>query len=119
MNEKLVAKVRALFGRGWEKPDPTPVAPPVGFVHQPSLHERIRDAVLMEMRQRGEAGGFETPEEADDFDVDEDLFPASPHEIGEIDAPTPPAPRPPASSAPSQPAGPVPSPAPSTPPVAG
>lgn len=58
-----------------------PMAPPVGYVRQPSIAERIRDMVRSEhLRIAAEAAGQETFEEADDFEVGEDFDPHSPFE---------------------------------------
>lgn len=66
---------------GQEKPDPVPVAPPVGFVKQPSLAEQIRDMVRSERLAREVAeSGYETFEESEDFDVGDDYDPRSPFE---------------------------------------
>lgn len=66
---------------GAEVNDPTPVAPPVGYVRQPPLHEQIRDMVRSErMRQAAEEMGAETFEEADDFNVGDDYDPQTPYE---------------------------------------
>lgn len=68
--------------RGHEVPDPTPVAAAVGFRPGPTLREQIREMVQSErLRQEAIAAGFETLEEADDFDIDDDPFPASDHEL--------------------------------------
>lgn len=62
-------------------PDPTPVAPPLGYTRQPSITERIREMVRSEhLRQAAEAAGVETFEEANDFEVGDDFDPASPYE---------------------------------------
>lgn len=67
--------------RRYEFPDPTPVAPPVGYTKQPSMVEHIRNMVRSEMlRQAAEASELESFEEADDFDVGDDFDPTSPHE---------------------------------------
>lgn len=67
--------------RGREKPDGTPVAPPVGYVKQPSLAEQIRNMVRSErLRQEAESAGFESFEDADDFEVGDDYEPSSPYE---------------------------------------
>lgn len=67
--------------RGREIPSPLPMAPPVGFVRQPSLSEQIRAMVRSEkLRQEAEAAGAETFEEADDFDIGDDFEPSSPYE---------------------------------------
>lgn len=62
-------------------PDPTPVAPPVGYVRQPSMTERIREMIRNERLQAElAAAGAETFDEADDFDVGDDYDPKSPYE---------------------------------------
>lgn len=67
--------------KGQEVPDPTPMAPPVGYVKQQSLAEQIREMVRSEkLRMEVEAQGLETFEEADDFDVGDDYDPLSPYE---------------------------------------
>lgn len=72
---------RRLTEDGQEILDPTPVAPPVGFVRQPSLAEQIRQMVRSEkLALEAEAAGFETFEEADDFNVGDDYDPRSPFE---------------------------------------
>lgn len=59
------------FGR--ELPDPTPVAPPVGYIKQEPLHVQIARMVRSQMlADEAKAAGAETFEEADDFDVDDD-----------------------------------------------
>lgn len=66
---------------GHERPDPTPVAPPVGHNRQPSLAEQIRSMVVSErLKQEAAAAGAETFEEADDFEVGDDYDPTSPYE---------------------------------------
>lgn len=58
-----------------------PVAPPVGYKKQPSMVDHIRGLVRSEhLRWAAEAGGAETFEEADDFDIGDDLDPTSPYE---------------------------------------
>jgi len=67
--------------QGYEKPSGIPVAPPVGYVQQPSLSERIREMVRgHNLAEEVRAAGFETFEEADDFDVGDDYEPSSPYE---------------------------------------
>lgn len=76
-----------LDARGREKPDPTPIAPPIGYKRQPSLAEQIRNMVRSErLAMEAQAAGYETFEEADDFDTGEDLDPRSPYEV-EFDPP--------------------------------
>lgn len=78
--EKLASKGLTSDG-GALIPDPTPIAPPVGYVRQPSITERIRDMVRSErLRAEVEAAGAETFEESEDFDVGDDFDPQSPYE---------------------------------------
>lgn len=66
---------------GRELMDPTPIAPPIGYKKSPSIAEQIRAMVRSEkLRQEAEAEGYETFEEADDFDVGDDFDPKSPYE---------------------------------------
>lgn len=65
---------------GAEIPDPRPMAPPVGFKRQPPLHERIRAMVQHEFELARARQEVESPAEADDFDVDDDVDPDSPYE---------------------------------------
>lgn len=67
---------------GAEIPDPTPMEPPINYVKQPSLASQIRDMVRSEaLRQAAEAQGYETFEEADDFEIeDEPDLAATPYE---------------------------------------
>lgn len=68
-------------GQRGERLDPTPMAPPVGFVKQPSMFEQMRAMMRQEhLRLALEAEGLESPDEADDFDVDDDFDPRSPFE---------------------------------------
>lgn len=108
---------------GLETPDPTPVAPPVGYIKQPSMFQQMRDLIRSErLAAIAESQGAETFEQADDFDVGEDYDPTSPYEE-HFDPPGPPpeAPLAPAQApTPVPPAdGPVtPAPAPAAPPPA-
>lgn len=112
---------------GREIPDPTPMAPPVGYKKQPSMVDHIRSMVRSELlRQSVAAEGLETFEEAEDFDVGDDYDPTTPYEA--VFDPPPPAPEtPPAApaAAPSAPPaappsdGPAAPTAPSAPPAGG
>lgn len=63
-------------------PDPTPIATPAKALVKPGLAEQVRQLVHSEqMRAAAESAGFETPEEADDFNVGDDYEPDSPYEI--------------------------------------
>lgn len=77
---KLKKRGQDMFGR--EVPDPVPVAPPVGFNRQPTMVEHIRHLVRSEaLRQAAEAAGAESFDEADDFEVADDIHPVSPYEV--------------------------------------
>ena len=74
---------------GHELLDPTPMAPPIGYKPQPSMVEIIRAQIRSEqLAKEAEDAGFETFEEADDFEVDDDYDPSSPYE--EMFDPAPP-----------------------------
>lgn len=86
---EMRAAEKLLDPLGRELVDETPMAPPVGYNPQPTLVEQMRMMIQGErMRLAAMEGGFETFEEADDFDLDEDPFPRSPHE-DEFDQPLP------------------------------
>lgn len=71
----------SLFKDGKEYPDPTPMAPPIGFIKQPTLAETMRQMILGEaLKRHAREQGAETFEEADDFDVGDDFDPSSPYE---------------------------------------
>jgi len=65
---------------GREKPDPTPLAPPIGYVKQPHLWEQMREMVRHQLSEAAVDSGRESFEEADDFDVGDDYDPTSPYE---------------------------------------
>lgn len=66
---------------GAEIGDPIPMAPPLGYQKEPSLSEKIRAMVRGEhVRLAALQAGAETFEEADDFDVGEDVDPSTPYE---------------------------------------
>lgn len=57
------------------------MAPPIGFKPAPSLADQIREMVRSERLAREVAeAGFETFEEADDFDIGDDFDPSTPYE---------------------------------------
>lgn len=76
----LNKKGQPLNDRGELLPDPTPMAPPIGYKPQPSMMQLIRDQVLLASKEAA-AAGFETEEEADDFDVGDEPEITSPYEI--------------------------------------
>lgn len=66
-------KSRGLAADGSQVPDPTPLAPPVGYKKQPSMVEIVRDMVRSErLKHEAEASGHETFEESEDFDIGDD-----------------------------------------------
>lgn len=72
----LVEYVAKLKARGVDPetgvpvPDPTPLAPPIGYKKHPSMVEIVRDMVRSErLAQEAAASGHETFEESEDFDV--------------------------------------------------
>lgn len=79
-----------LDNMGRECPNPVPVAPPVGFIKQPSMVEHMRSMVRDELLRRElVAQGVETFEESDDFEIDDDpIDPSTPYE--EVFDPSPP-----------------------------
>lgn len=67
---------------GKEYPDPVPMAPPVGYTPPPDILTMIRQVVRNEqvLRLQDEAG-FDTFDEAEDFEVeDSDFDPHTPYE---------------------------------------
>lgn len=65
--------------RYYEHPDPTPMAPPIGYVKQPSMIEVVRSQIEAH-NARVAAEEVETFEEGEDFDVGDDYDPSSPWE---------------------------------------
>lgn len=62
-----------LNDKGQEVLDNTPISIPVPFTRPEPLHLRIRRMILLAQREAGE--GYETEEEANDFDVPDDPNP--------------------------------------------
>lgn len=90
-------------GSGHELVSPLPMAPPVGYKKTPSLSDQIREMVRSErLAQAAAEQGFETFEEADDFEIG-DFDPSSPYEI-DFDPVPEPAPAQPAPTVPEAPA---------------
>lgn len=92
---------RRLTTDGKEIPDPTPMAPPVGFTRQPTLRDQIREMIASErLRAEAEAAGYESFDESDDFDIpDEPGLPVTPYDVEVAPPdyefePNPPAPEP-------------------------
>lgn len=70
--------------KGREVVDPTPIAPPVGYKRPPTLVEQLRNMIRSDaLAREAAAAGYETFEEADDFDIaDDPIDPKTPYEIG-------------------------------------
>lgn len=86
---------------GRELPDQRPVEWPANIKRPLSLQEEIQRFVRVEMAQRAADYGFETFEEADDFNVEDEEDFVSPYEMTELQedaamtsAATPPPPSP-------------------------
>lgn len=58
---------------GREIPDPRPMAVPFGWDRPLTLAEQIKRMVRVELSREAAANELESFEEADDFDVDEDM----------------------------------------------
>jgi len=72
-------QARYLDEHGREKPNPTPMAPPIGYRRQPTIAEQMRQMIQLASLEAAQAGA-ETEEEANDFDVGEDMEPNPPYE---------------------------------------
>lgn len=64
--------------------DPTPVEIPVGVIRPESLESIMARMINERFSQMAEEKGLETFEEADDFDIDDDL-PKTPYEMVDLD----------------------------------
>lgn len=70
----------ALDENGHEVGDPTPIAMPAGFKRPETLAEQVQRLVRTTISTEAAAQGDETFDEADDFDVDDEVDPSSPYE---------------------------------------
>lgn len=64
---------------GWEVPDQTPVAVPA-YIKKYDQRDTIKELIRQALSQEAQDAGYETFEEADDFDVGDDYDPSSPYE---------------------------------------
>jgi len=64
---------------GREKPNPVPLQPAVGYKRQPTIAEQMR-MMIRQASVEAAMAGAESEEEANDFDVGEDMEPHSPWE---------------------------------------
>lgn len=67
--------------RGEELPDPTPVEVPAGFKEPESLQSMIARLVRTHVSAAAERHGFETVDEANDFEVPDEEFPETKYEV--------------------------------------
>lgn len=76
-----VSSVLTPDGR-FEVPDPVPMEPPIGYTQPPDIMDMIKQMVRHELFNKAlEAEGYETFEEADDFDIEDDpIDPLTPYE---------------------------------------
>lgn len=73
--------IEVLNDKGWEVPDPKPMAIPGGFQRPATMEERLLRFIRHEVSQAAKDKNYETFEEADDFDVGDDFDPQSPYEV--------------------------------------
>lgn len=67
-----------------EMPDQRPVEWPAGIGRPKTIQEMIQETIRVQMSREAAAGGMETFEEADDFDVDDEEDMSSPYEMREM-----------------------------------
>lgn len=67
--------------KGREIPDPKPLELPIGFKRPESLAEQVQRLVRNQVSQYAAMHGEETFEEADDFDIEDDVDPTTPYEV--------------------------------------
>lgn len=74
-------EVEIVNAQGQEVLDPVPMEPPIGYQRTETMFDiiqrQVRDAIL---QKEIDAQGYETFEEADDFEIGDDFEPYSPHE---------------------------------------
>lgn len=66
---------------GQEIPDSRPVEMPLNFRRPKPLNQLVSEIVARQIRELAEEQGAESFEEADDFDVGDEEFPTSIHEM--------------------------------------
>lgn len=74
---------RRLYGpaRGRETPSQERLSLPSGFERPLTLQEQVQRLVRTSLSAYAEAQGMETFEEADDFDIEDDVEPNTPYEV--------------------------------------
>lgn len=81
LQEEVVENRPRLDDQGRETLDNSPVCLPLRFKKQDNLAAQVRDLVKAQFSALAEAQGFESFEEADDFNVGDDYEPNSPYEL--------------------------------------
>lgn len=85
-----MAKRHELQDDGKEYPDQTPVEWPLGLSRPMSLHDEIKMYIRAEYSKFAQDAGYESFEEADDFEVDDDEGElVSPYEMTDMQAEAP------------------------------
>lgn len=72
-DEDGVQRLSNLDARGRELPDPVPMAPPVGYRDGPSLAEFVQRMIRQEVSEIARQNDLESFDDADDFDIEDDL----------------------------------------------
>lgn len=72
-------RLSVLTVEGFEMPDPRPIERKSSFRMPSITPDRVRDLVRYELSMRAQAEGFETHHEADDFELEDELW-ESPYE---------------------------------------
>lgn len=72
--------------RGFEIPDPNPMEMPVNFKRPLTIQEQIRQLIRVEASAVARNSGYETFEEADDFEVGDEPEVYSPYELADEQA---------------------------------
>lgn len=79
--KRISRQDRFLNKAGQEIPDPRPMSPALGRKPETTIRDYVATLVRSErLAQEAEAAGFETFEEANDFEVGDDYFPDSQYE---------------------------------------
>lgn len=74
---------RRLYGpaRGRENPSPERLSMPSGFERPLTLQEQVQRLVRSSLSRYAEMQGFESFDEADDFDIEDEIEPHTPYEV--------------------------------------
>jgi hypothetical protein len=82
--KKIVKKAKRmvdiLLEDGSEKLDPKPVVSQIKTGQPLTIQQQVRQLVNQQLAAAAEAEGFESPDDADDFNVGDDYDPESPYE---------------------------------------